>query len=54
MNRIAAKIAEEIRVLFQHHNVDSGARQQKPEHHAGRAAAGDAALCGDRESAIRV
>ena len=47
MNRVAAKIAEEIRVLLQHHDVDAGARQQKAEHHPRRSAAGDAALRGD-------
>ena len=46
MNGIAAKIAQEIAVLFQHH--DPGARQQIPQHHAGRpAAAGNAAAHGN-------
>ena len=44
MDGVAAKIAQEIGVLFQHDDVDAGARQQKAEHHAGRSAAGDAAL----------
>jgi surfeit locus 1 family protein len=30
-------------MLFQHRDLDAGARQQKPQHHAGRAAADDAA-----------
>ena len=47
MNRIAAKIAQEIAVLFQHQDFDAGARQQIPEHHAGRPAAGDAAAHGN-------
>ncbi len=48
MNRVAAEIAEEIGVLLQHHDLNAGARQQKSEHHAGGAAAGDAALRRDR------
>jgi hypothetical protein len=48
MNRVAAEIAEEIRVLLQHHDVDAGAREKKSEHHSCGAAAGDATLCGDR------
>ncbi len=43
MNGVAAKVAEEIRVLFQNDNVDAGARQQKSQHDAGRPAAGNAA-----------
>ena len=33
MNRVAAKIAEEVGVLLQHHDMNAGARQQKSEHH---------------------
>ena len=44
MDRVAAEIAEEIRVLLQHHDVDAGAREQKAQHHSRGAAAGDAAL----------
>ena len=47
MNRVAAEIAEEVRMLLQHHDVDAGAREQKSEHHSRRSAAGDAALRGD-------
>ena len=47
VNRIAAKIAEEVRVLLQDHGVDTGAREQEAEHHSRRTAAGDAALRGD-------
>ena len=43
MHGIAAKIPEEIGVLFQHHRLDAGAAEQIAEHHAGRAAADDAA-----------
>ena len=42
MDRVAAKIAQEIRVFFQHHDIDAGAREQEAEHHAGRTAANDA------------
>ena len=47
MNSIAAKVAQEIAVLFQHQYFHAGARQQIPQHHAGRAAAGDAATHGN-------
>ncbi len=43
MHGIAAKIAKEIRVLFQHHDIDAGASEQITEHHAGGPAADDAA-----------
>src|SRR6185369_8194759 len=33
MNRVAPKVTQEIGMLFQHYDVDSGARQQVPEHH---------------------
>ena len=42
MDRVAAKIAQEIRVFFQHDDIDAGAREQEAEHHAGRTAANDA------------
>ena len=48
MNRVAAEIAKEIGVFLQHHDLNAGARQQESEHHAGGAAAGDAALGLDR------
>ena len=43
MDRVAAEIAEEIGVLFQHHDIDAGARQQQPGHHPGRPTARHAA-----------
>src|SRR5208283_2959719 len=43
MDRVAAKIAKEIRVLFEQEDIDAGARQKKSRHHAGWPAAGDAA-----------
>ena len=48
MHRVAAEVAEKIRMFFQHHDIDTGARQQKAEHHAGRTAADDATGRGDR------
>ena len=42
MNRIAAEIAQEIGVLFEHHDIHSGARQQKTRDHSGRAPARNA------------
>ena len=47
MNGVAAKVAQKIGVLLQHDDIDTGARQQKAQHHPGRATAGDAALGGD-------
>jgi len=42
MDRVAAKIAQEVRVFFQHDDIDAGTREQEAEHHAGRTAADDA------------
>ncbi len=53
MDGVAAEIAKEVGVLFQHHHIDAGARQQKAEHHPGRSAAGDAAARFDRQLAHR-
>src|ERR1700683_2393374 len=44
---VSAKIAQKIFVLFQHHDVDTGASEQKSQHHARRPTAGDAAACMD-------
>src|SRR5882672_1357737 len=41
MDGVAAKIAEEITVLFEHDHLNAGSREQQPEHHSSRAAAGD-------------
>src|SRR5271166_54052 len=43
VNRVAAKIAQEVGVLFENEDRDPGSRQQETEHHPCRAAAGDAA-----------
>ena len=48
MHGVAAKIAEEVRVLFQHHDIDPGPTQQIAQHHAGGTAADDAAADLDR------
>ena len=32
MDRVAAEIAQEIAVLFQHDDIDAGAGEQKPRH----------------------
>jgi hypothetical protein len=47
MDGVAAEIAQKIDVLLQHHDVYAGAGQEKPEHDAGGAAAGDRATRGD-------
>src|SRR6266508_1397512 len=41
MNGVTAKVAQKIFVLFKYDDVDSCARQQKSEHHARWAAAGN-------------
>src|SRR5215203_5027114 len=43
VNGIAAKIAQEILMLFKHNNPHARARQQESEHHPGGATTGDAA-----------
>ena len=52
MHGVAAKIAEEVGVLLQHHDIDAGASEQVTEHHAGRAAADDAATYFHRPSRL--
>ena len=44
---IAAEIADEVSVLFQHCDINACTRKQKAEHHSGRTAADDAAFRGD-------
>ena len=48
MHGVAAKIAKKIGILFQHDDIDAGARQQKTKHHSGGTAAGDTAFCCQR------
>jgi hypothetical protein len=43
VDRIAAEIAEKIRVFFHHDDLDACAREQESEHHPGRSTADDAA-----------
>lgn len=50
MNRVTAKVTKEVTVFLQHHGVDTGTREQKPEHHAGRSASHNAAPSGDRRA----
>jgi hypothetical protein len=40
---VAAKVAQKVRVLLEHDDVDARACQQIPQHHPGGTAAGDAA-----------
>src|SRR5262245_41515072 len=42
MDGVAAKVAEEVPVLFEHDHLNSGAGQQQPEHHSGGATADNA------------
>ncbi len=44
VNRVAAKIAKKIAMLFQDNDIDAGAREQQRGHHSRRATPGDAAL----------
>ena len=41
MKRVAAEVAQEIRVLLEDQGADAGARKHEPEQHAGGPAAGD-------------
>jgi hypothetical protein len=41
VNRVTAKITEEVTVFFQNENVDSGPCQQEAQHHPRRSAADD-------------
>src|SRR5579863_8501908 len=42
MNRVATEVTQEVAMLFEHDHLDAGAREQKSQHHAGRAASHDA------------
>ena len=46
MDRVAAKIPQEVRVLFQHGHFHALPGEKQPQHHARRPAAGDAAAHG--------
>ena len=41
MDRVAAEVAQEVRVLFENQDFDSRPRQEVSEHHPGGAAASD-------------
>ncbi len=43
VNRVAAKVAEEVAMFLEHDDVHAGAGEQIAEHHPGGAAAGNAA-----------
>src|SRR5262249_47342436 len=43
VNRVATKVAQEVRVLFEHDDTDPGPGQEQAEHHSRRAASDDAA-----------
>ncbi len=43
VERVATKVAQEVGVLLQNHDVDPAAREQEAQHHAGRPAPDDAA-----------
>lgn len=45
VHSVAAEIAEEIGVLFQHQRLDACAGEQQPRHHARRAAADNDNIC---------
>ena len=47
MDRVAAKIAQKIRVFFENDRIDAGAGKEKPEHHAGGSTADNAAAARD-------
>ena len=47
MDGVAAEVAQEIGVLFQHDHIDPGAREQEAEHHPARAAADNATPGGE-------
>src|SRR5262249_15812475 len=51
VNRISAKVGQEVRMVFQQNDVDAGAGKQKAEHHPRWSTTGDAAL-GDKLVAV--
>ena len=53
MHGVAAEIAQEVGVLFQHNDVYAGTREQKTEHHPGGPAADNAAARDERDHAPR-
>src|SRR5262245_17421530 len=53
MDGVAAKIAEEITVLFKHDHFNTGAGKKQTEHHAGGTAAGDTTSGSDLSRVMR-
>src|SRR5215469_9563667 len=51
VNRVAAEITQEVRVLLQHCDADASAREEKSEHHPGGTATDDATLPGNGRGA---
>jgi hypothetical protein len=45
MDGVAAKVAKKIRVFLEHDDSDTGAGEQKPEHHSGWSATNNDAAC---------
>ena len=48
VDRVAAKVAQEVGVFLEHDHVDTGPREQVAEHHPGGPATGDAAARAQR------
>jgi len=47
VNRIAAEIAQEVRVLLENHNLDACSRQEEPKEHSRRPSSDNAAFDGN-------
>src|SRR5215831_21174472 len=43
MDRVTAEVAQEVRMLFENHNIDSGTCKQKAKHHASGTSSRDTA-----------
>ena len=50
MDRVAAEIAEEVGMLFEHGDRDAGTGEQQPGHHPGRPATDDQHVAHGRQS----
>src|SRR5206468_5464605 len=44
MDRVAAEVTQKVRMLLEHHNINTGPSQQETQHHPRRSAADDG-LC---------
>jgi hypothetical protein len=47
VNRIAAEIAQEVRVLLENYNMDTSSREEESEEHPGGTSSDDATLGGN-------